>query len=225
MAPEQRAGKECDARTDIYAFGLLLAEMATGRRRMSAYEPLPSDLPPQFAFVVERCLAHDPDDRWQSCTDVRLALECVAIAGAQLQHSATRPPSCRSYGSALIWAAMPCPVYERPSRSRLTQGEWCFLRAALTASSALATRLMAEAQTTLLKGTENAQDPFFSPDGKWLGFFADYRLKRVSVEGGAPVTVCEARTSAAPVGPTTTRSCSRRTCSVASCASRRRGCP
>ena len=83
MAPEQRAGKECDARTDIYAFGLLLAEMATGRRRMSAYEPLPSDLPPQFAFVVERCLAPDPDDRWQSCTDVRLALECVAIAGAQ----------------------------------------------------------------------------------------------------------------------------------------------
>ena len=92
MAPEQRAGKECDARTDIYAFGLLLAEMATGRRRMSAYEPLPSDLPPQFAFVVERCLAPDPDDRWQSCTDVRLALECVAIAGAQLQHSAAAPP-------------------------------------------------------------------------------------------------------------------------------------
>ena len=102
MAPEQRAGKECDARTDIYAFGLLLAEMATGRRRMSAYEPLPPDLPPQFAFVVERCLAHDPDDRWQSCTDVRLALECVAIAGRSLSIPPLRHPSCRSYGSALI---------------------------------------------------------------------------------------------------------------------------
>ena len=67
-----------------------------------------------------------------------------------------------------------------------------FLARGADGKQRVATRLMAEAQTTLLKGTENAQDPFFSPDGKWLGFFADYRLKRVSVEGGAPVTVCEA---------------------------------
>ncbi len=67
-----------------------------------------------------------------------------------------------------------------------------FLERGADGKQRLATRLMAEAQTTLLKGTENAQDPFFSPDGKWLGFFADYRLKRVSVDGGAPVTVCEA---------------------------------
>ena len=58
--------------------GLLLAEMATGRRHISAHEPLSPDLPAQFAFVVERCLAPDPDDRWQSSSDVRLALECVA---------------------------------------------------------------------------------------------------------------------------------------------------
>ena len=67
-----------------------------------------------------------------------------------------------------------------------------FLARGADGKQRLATRLMGEAQTTLLKGTENAQDPFFSPDGKWLGFFADYRLKRVSIEGGAPVTMCEA---------------------------------
>ena len=67
-----------------------------------------------------------------------------------------------------------------------------FLARGADGKQRVATRLIAEAQTTLLKGTENGQDPFFSPDGKWLGFFADFRLKRVSVEGGAPVTVCEA---------------------------------
>ena len=67
-----------------------------------------------------------------------------------------------------------------------------FLAGAPTASGGWLHGSWQKRQTTLLKGTENAQDPFFSPDGKWLGFFADYRLKRVSVEGGAPVTVCEA---------------------------------
>jgi Tol biopolymer transport system component len=191
MAPEQRTGKECDARTDIYAFGLLLAEMASGRRRMSAYEPLPQDLPPQFAFVVERCLAPDPDDRWQSCTDVRLALECVAIGAAQPQHSAAAPPApLIRFSVDLGRNAVPglrTTAALSPDARRLV-----FLARGADGKQRLATRLMAEAQTTLLSGTENAQDPFFSPDGKWLGFFADYRLKRVSVEGGATVTVCEA---------------------------------
>ena len=43
-----------------------------------------------------------------------------------------------------------------------------------------------------LSGTEGARDPFFSPDGQWLGFFADGKLKKVSISGGAAVTLCDA---------------------------------
>ena len=45
-----------------------------------------------------------------------------------------------------------------------------------------------------LAGTDDASNPFFSPDGRWLGFFADSKLKKVSVDGGAPVALADART-------------------------------
>ena len=44
----------------------------------------------------------------------------------------------------------------------------------------------------MLSGTENGRDPFFSPDGKWIGFFADGKMKKISVQGGAPVVLCDA---------------------------------
>jgi serine/threonine-protein kinase len=54
----------------------------------------------------------------------------------------------------------------------------------------LATRILNQAQTMLLAGTENGFDPFFSPDGEWVGFFADGKLKKISVHGGATVALC-----------------------------------
>jgi Tol biopolymer transport system component len=56
----------------------------------------------------------------------------------------------------------------------------------------LATRLLGETNPRLLSGTENGGDPFFSPDGKWIGFFADGKMKKISVQGGAPVVLCDA---------------------------------
>jgi len=44
-------------------------------------------------------------------------------------------------------------------------------------------------QATVLSGTENARNHFFSPDGQWLGFFADGKLKKISVQGGAAATL------------------------------------
>jgi Tol biopolymer transport system component len=52
-------------------------------------------------------------------------------------------------------------------------------------------RSLDQLQATVLSGTENARDPFFSPDGQWLGFFAEGKLKKISVQGGAAVTLCD----------------------------------
>ena len=52
-------------------------------------------------------------------------------------------------------------------------------------------RAMDELEATLIRGTEGAIEPFFSPNGQWIGFWADGQLKKVSVAGGASVTLCE----------------------------------
>ncbi len=53
-------------------------------------------------------------------------------------------------------------------------------------------RALDQLQASALTGTENARDPFFSPDGQWIAFFADSKLKKISVQGGAAVTLCDA---------------------------------
>jgi Tol biopolymer transport system component len=70
-------------------------------------------------------------------------------------------------------------------------------RLALVASGAdqkrrIYVRSLDALQATALSGTEDARDPFFSPDGQWIGFFADGKLKKISVQGGAAVTLCDA---------------------------------
>jgi eukaryotic-like serine/threonine-protein kinase len=103
MAPEQVEGKtdEIDARTDIFAFGTVVYEMATGKRAfegksqasliakiletdpppMSSLQPM---TPPALDRVIKRCLAKDPDDRWQTARDLEVELKWIAEAGSQI---------------------------------------------------------------------------------------------------------------------------------------------
>ncbi len=99
MAPEQLEGKDADARTDIFAFGAVLYEMATGRKAfsgasqaslissiMSADPPSIGSTqpmsPPALDRVVKTCLAKDPEDRWQSAGDVGKQLRWVSEGSA-----------------------------------------------------------------------------------------------------------------------------------------------
>ena len=95
MAPEQLEGKEVDARTDIFAFGAVLYEMATGTRAFAGdshasliaaileRDPPPltdrqQAAPPALERVVRKCLAKQPDARWQSARDLADALKWIA---------------------------------------------------------------------------------------------------------------------------------------------------
>ncbi len=119
MAPEQLEGKEVDVRTDIFAFGAVLYEMATGReafsgasqaslisailrdepRPISQIEPL---TPTALERVVRRCLAKDPERRWQSARDLALELEGVTDAAPERAAGITTARASR--WAAVGWA-------------------------------------------------------------------------------------------------------------------------
>ncbi len=182
MSPEQLEGREADARSDIWALGCVMYEMATGRRAFEGKsqagligaimnaEPVPIATaapltPPGLDRTVKACLAKDPEERIQTAHDVKLQLRWVAEGGSQ--------------------AGVPAPVTaRRRSRERVA-----WLLAAVLGLAACG----AVATTTLRKepvpevtrfsmgppaGARSMTWPTISPDGRLLAFQAADTLGR-----------------------------------------------
>jgi eukaryotic-like serine/threonine-protein kinase len=247
MAPEQVEGKtdEIDARTDIFAFGAVVYEMATGKKafegksqasvmaKILEAEPIPMSslqpmTPPALDHLVKRCLAKDPYDRWQSARDICEQLRWISDSGPQAGAAISASATKTNWRKKLTWAAIglivsvtvglvvwnlkltsaPAPqpvtrvtislpegqrlvISDSPTIAISPDGTRIAYVANQTGSAEqLYLRSIDSSEARPVPGTEGATSPFFSPDSQWLGFFVGVTLKKISVSGGAPVTLC-----------------------------------
>jgi Tol biopolymer transport system component len=239
MSPEQLEGKEPDARTDIVAFGVLLYEMATGRKAFTGKsqasliaailerEPPPiSSLqpmsPPALDRVVRTCLAKDPDDRWQNAHDLwnelRWIQEAGSAAGVAAPVAAQRNTRERlawvaaatCAAAAIVFAGLwiagrtaPAVTYASmlaPEKApfEFTVGPMAVSpdgrQVAFVAGGerALWVRRLDGAAAVPLPATRGANAPFWSPDNRFVAFFADGKLKKIDVSGGPAQILADA---------------------------------
>ncbi|HZN03315.1 MAG TPA: protein kinase, partial [Candidatus Polarisedimenticolia bacterium] len=240
MSPEQARGRMVDRRADVWAFGVVLYEMLTGRRAFEGedisitlanvlkedvdWRALPADLPPPTRRLLRRCLDKDPRRRLSAMGDARLELDDSLARDADAGAATTAAARGRrgvtiaiglaiAAGAALLtagvmraWAptAAPAPA---PGVTRLAialpEGaevtETNRLPLALSPDGTMLAYIgrheggvrqlylkrLGDRDPIALQDTDGAISPFFSPDGQWIAFFAQGKIKRIAVGGAA----------------------------------------
>jgi serine/threonine protein kinase len=189
MAPEQLQGRDVDARTDIFSFGVVLYEMLCGRRPfagdsrislmsaiVSAEPPSLTSLQPQTPASLERlilrCLAKDPDDRWQTARDLAAELRWIAADG-------TGAPTVAS------------DTIRRPRRAAL----WGAVAGAAASAAVLATVVASIWPAPVVAGHLPAtfrrgavSSARFTPDGQSIVYSASWEGQAYAVFLGRPGT-------------------------------------
>ena len=190
--------------------------------RSPDWTALPPATPPPVRHILARCLEKDPKHRWRDIGDVRLELD-DAKAWRPAADSASRKKSRageRAVWALLVGLAAavgagvtpmlrqaPAPaeirfavVFPRGMTAEFAQlamspdGQQIVAAPNFGAqSSPLWLRPLASTSGRLLTGTEGALFPFWSPDGRSIGFFADQKLKRVDIDSQAIQIVADAR--------------------------------
>ncbi len=232
-----------DKRSDLWAFGVVLLEMLTGRQVFTGetvshvmaavlktdpdWTALPAETPATIRRLLRRCLEKDRKRRLADASDARLDLEeAIAEPSAPMMPSSVAPDKRR--WSVLPWALFgvtavvavallargttaPDPATRLVSRALIDFPQFAFSGARLGNLFALSPdgtqlvfagnpdgknklylRPLDQFEATAIPGSEEGSQPFFSPDGGSIGFFAGGKLKKVSLAGGSPVTLADA---------------------------------
>jgi Tol biopolymer transport system component len=236
MSPEQVEGKELDGRSDLFSLGAVLYEMLTGKRAFEGKSQLsvasailekePEPLskikpltPPAFDHAIRRCLAKDPEGRWQAARDLSLELKWISEGGAQAGERATMGRTNWARAGWIVSAALflllmasgtmwwrashvraPAMYFYSPlpfaaNDVALSPDGKTLAMVAYSPQAntyALWTYEVGGRKAAPLEGTAGASYPFWSPDGKFIGFFADGKLKKIEVSTAQIQALCDA---------------------------------
>ena len=234
MSPEQVTGQDAGPRSDIFSFGLVLYEMLTGKCAFEGSSPasviaaimerpapsIADVAPPALDRSLQRCLAKDPEDRWQSARDLKAELEWIASApeSGKANPASSRLGRMGGVAAALALiaiASVAFALWNRPTTVQKTEirltiplppGQEITSYPAITRDgrtvayvtqqgtedAQLYLRDLNSFEVRAVAGSSGAKQPFFSPDGKWVAFFAQGQLQKAEVAGGTPIRLAEA---------------------------------
>jgi len=220
MAPEQARGKQVDARADIWAFGVVLYELITGQRLFKGEDltdtlasvvkenPDLSAVPKRVRRLLEACLQKDPKKRLQAIGDMRLVLgpesapspagpagklawmiagvALLLTAGLSFLHFRETPAAERS-----LRLSIPLPENAGPGFLEISpDGKRVLLAMTREGIGRLYLRSLDSGDLQPLSGTNLARAPFWSPDSRFIGFFAESKLKVIPAAGGPAQILC-----------------------------------
>ncbi len=228
MAPEQARGKESvDKRADIWAFGVVLYELLTGKRLFQGddiahtlaavimQEPDLSAAPAEVRPLLKRCLEKDPKKRLRDIGDMELLLNVEQAFGLPMRAEGPLHTKAWLAVSAVLLLALAAvsfihfretPPPEQTLRYTIaapegsavhsfaisSDGRYLAIAAAVNGKRQLWLRAMDALQSQPMPFTEDATFPFWSPDSRYIGFFAQGKLKKVAAGGGPAQSLCDA---------------------------------
>jgi Tol biopolymer transport system component len=244
MAPEQARGKGVDKRADIWAFGVVLYEMITGKRLFEGetvsdvlaavlradvdWRAIPSTVPADIRRLIVRCLDREPKNRLHDIADARIVIDETLRGGTVVEPTPVAVQPRPAWLTALPWTVaavaaltalalglkprtaspvdtrpastfgvlVPAEHFLAPSQSPILSvspdGRTLLFVAEGKEGASIFRRSFDRMGVTRVDGTDSAEHPILSSDGRWIAFFSGGLLRKISVDGGAAITLADA---------------------------------